>query len=175
MSHREGIAMSNKFDLNKLFINYLPPMNQFGPIEGRKYTLTHSDEMGALFLTIGRKYDYAAIDQKLRDEVLAEWKTQDGEYMLEGKVYISGGEYDQQLSKIRFMIFKKEMELALMGLIFGEKTLYVNYPWLLDCSIWIQFESIYSEYNQKIYYGTPRQYLVTAIQESNKKMSETQA
>ncbi|MBM4763457.1 staygreen family protein [Bacillus sp. B15-48] len=152
----------NKFNPDKLYVKYSPPMNGFGPIEGRKYTLTHSDETGELYLTIGRKYDYVEFDQKLRDEVLGEWKTRDGEYMLLGKVYISGGEFDEKFAKVRYLIFKKELELALTAIIYGDRNLFLHYPWLLDSSIYIQFESIYPEYDQILYYGTPRQYLAAA-------------
>ena len=43
----------------------------------RKYTLTHSDFTGDLFLTIDKDYDKVALSnwytKFMRDEVLAEW------------------------------------------------------------------------------------------------------
>jgi hypothetical protein len=164
--------MISKFDSEKLNVNYIPPMNRFGPIEGRKYTMTHSDETGELFLTIGNKFDFSMIDPRLRDEVIAEWRTKDGEYRLMGKVYVSGGEFDAKFSKIRYMIFKKEVELALTGIVYGDQNIYLQFPWLLDSPIFIKFDSVFPEYEKIIYYGTPRQYLFAA---ANKVKTKTQA
>jgi hypothetical protein len=47
------------------------------PVTPRRYTLTHSDITGDLFLTIGPAFDQAQISGRytrlMRDEVLAEW------------------------------------------------------------------------------------------------------
>ncbi|RSD26059.1 staygreen family protein [Mesobacillus subterraneus] len=149
----------SKFNPEKLNVCFIPPATGFLPLEGRKYTLTHSDMTGELFLSIGNVYDYQAINYKMRDEVLADWVTMNGEYMLYGKVYISNGEYDPNMSRIRYMIFKRELDLALTGIIYGDRTFFTNYPWLLDAPIYVQFSSIYPEFNKVAYYGTPRKYL----------------
>ena len=64
-------------------------------ILSRKYTLTHSDFSGDLFLTIGKDYDYKKVKQVyvrfMRDEVLAEWKNKEAKYELHIYVHISGG------------------------------------------------------------------------------------
>mgnify|MGYP001152798325 CR=1 FL=1 len=63
--------MSN-FNPNKLWINYrLSNLNQIQP---RRYTLTHSDETGELFLVIGSDFAYEKFTT-MRDEVAAEWMT----------------------------------------------------------------------------------------------------
>lgn len=149
----------NKFNPEKLTVKLIPPATAFYPIDSRKYTLTHSDITGELFLGIGNVYDYQAIDYKMRDEVLADWMTINGEYVMFGKVYISNGEFDYNMSRIRYMIFKKELDLALTAIIYGDKSFFTFYPWLLDAPIYVQFSSIYPEFNQVLYYGTPRKYL----------------
>lgn len=149
---------------SKLFTKYLVPVTPFQPLEWRKYTLTHSDSTGQLFLSIGSKYDYGAINYKFRDEVLAEWVSEMGKFKLFGRVYVSGGEFDENSAKVRFLIFQKELSLALKAIIYGDQTFFTNYPWLLDAPIYIRFESIYPEYNQIAYYGTPRYYLYSSSQ-----------
>ncbi|WP_210366839.1 staygreen family protein [Bacillus sp. REN3] len=149
----------NKFKPEKLAVKLIPPATPFEPVDRRKYTLTHSDQTGELFLSIGAAFDDNAINFLIRDEVLAEWTTREGEYLLYGKAHISNGEYDLNMSKIRHLIFKKEMDLALTALIYGDKSLFTNYPWLLDAPIYIQFQSVFPEFNETIYYGTPRNYL----------------
>lgn len=129
------------------------------PVDGRKYTLTHYDTTGELFLSIGNHYDLPAINLKIRDEVLATWTSQNGQFIFQGKVYVSGGEFDEHSSKQRFMIFQKEMKLALTAIFYGDHRFFSFYPQLLNSSIFIYFESIFPQYNQVLYYGTPRQYL----------------
>jgi hypothetical protein len=145
---------------SKLSVSYQAPATPFRPVEGRKYTLTHSDTTGQLFLTIGCEYNYSAINYSMRDEVLAEWVPQLGEYSLCARVYVSGGEYDENYTKVRFMIFQKELNLALKAMVNGDQALFSNFPWLLDASIYVHFESIYPPFNQVIFYGTPRNYLI---------------
>jgi hypothetical protein len=149
----------SKFKPEKLKVTFIPPATAFVPIDGRKYTLTHSDITGELFLSIGNVYDYQAINYEMRDEVLADWITINGEYLLYGKVYISNGEYDRNMSRIRYMIFKKELDLALTAMIYGDRSFFTYYLWLLDAPIYVQFSSVYPEFNQIAYYGTPRTYL----------------
>ena len=50
-----------EFTPDKLEITLIDPVTENGPVEGRKYTLTHSDETGMLFLDIGNVYNYSAI------------------------------------------------------------------------------------------------------------------
>lgn len=161
----------SKFKPEKLSVTYIAPATSFEPIDCRKYTLTHSDSTGELFLSIGITYDYQAINFAMRDEVLADWITNNGEYLLYGKVYISNGEFDRNMSRIRYMIFKKELDLALTGIIYGDRSFFTFYPWLLDAPIYIQFGSIYPEFSKLEYYGTPRKYLNLA---NRKKTPETQ-
>lgn len=154
----------SKFNSSKLAVRYLPPATEFRPVDRRKYTLTHSDSTGDQFLAIGGYYDVNAINTKFRDEVFAEWLPQMGQYVLSGKVYISGGEFDEQYSKVRFLIFQKELDLALTAIIYGDRSFYSNYPWLLDSPIFIHFESAYPQFSKILYYGTPRQYLKADVQ-----------
>lgn len=161
----------SKFKPDKLSVKFIPPATSFEPVDSRKYTLTHSDTTGELFLSIGSRYDYQAINFVMRDEVLAEWITRNGEYLLYVKVYISCGDYDKNMSRIRYMIFKKELDLALTGIVYGDRGLYTYYPWLLDTPIYVQFVSVFPEFNTMEYYGTPRKYLNMA---KRKKTPETQ-
>jgi magnesium dechelatase len=63
----------------------------------RRYTLTHSDMTGDLFLVIAREYDRKAIaglyTRIMRDEVLAELTDEGGSIELRIYCHVSGG-YD---------------------------------------------------------------------------------
>ncbi len=145
----------------KLSTNYIGSTNSFYPLLGRKYTLTHSDQTGQLFLDIGTRYNLSSINLKMRDEVLAEWKiNNDGILILFGTVYVDHGEYSKEEAFYRYKIFHKEMPLALKAIINGDISFYSYYPFLLNAPIVIYFQSIFPEYNGISNYGTPREYLV---------------
>uniref|UniRef100_A0A942T2I7 Staygreen family protein n=2 Tax=Neobacillus citreus TaxID=2833578 RepID=A0A942T2I7_9BACI len=150
--------MSPDFNPSKLHVNCLsssPSMQVYG----RKYTLTHSDTTGDLFLSIGYHYDLKGINVSKRDEVLAEWMTtKKGAPILSGNVYVSGGEFDEQTAQRRFLIFQRELNLALSAIIYGDQRLFRQYPELLDANIFIHFNSIFPAFNQTMYYRTPRYY-----------------
>lgn len=150
--------MSN-FIPSKLSTTFFAPVSAYCPVKGRKYTLTHSDKTGELFLSIGCSYDYKTIDNKLRDEVLAEWVPYMGNFMLWGSVHVSGRDFDENIARIRYVIFQKELQLALTAIIYGDRDIYSNYPWLLDAPIYVRFESDFPQFNKVFYFGTPRAFL----------------
>lgn len=153
------------FSPKKLTVNLISPAAFAHPIEGRKYTLTHSDVTAELFLDIGYVYNDKVINPKMHDEVLAEWKKDShGRLSLLGIVYVDGGEFSQKVAGTRFSIFKKEMATALKGIVYGDQPFYVYYPFLLDAPIFIHYLSIYPEYRETAFYGTPRQHLYQIYQ-----------
>ncbi|PLR82442.1 hypothetical protein CVD25_13900 [Bacillus canaveralius] len=156
----------NKFDPAKLSTDIKAPATQFGPVDNRKYTLTHSDTNGEFLLKIGCHFDLDAVNSKQRDEVFAEWKPKSGQYILFGRVYISNGDFDEKYSQVRFLIFQRELELALTAITYGDQAFFTYYPWLLDSPIYIQFESVYPQFNKIVYQGTPRQYLNVALKKT---------
>lgn len=155
----KGAHSMKTFQPDKLSVTYLPPATPFFPVEGRKYTLTHSVETGELFLSTGHVYDRANINIKMRDELVAEWIPRLGEYTLWGQVYVSGGEYDEKYAQVRYLVFQREIETALQAIVNGDQTFFTYFPWLLDAPVYIQFDSVFPQFQKIMYYGTPRQYL----------------
>ncbi|WP_078552167.1 staygreen family protein [Bacillus alkalicellulosilyticus] len=149
------------FDPEKLTTHLTAPATSVQPVQGRKYTLTHSDETGELFLDIGTEYNYQAIDWDMRDEVLAEWQIdQLNRLFLVGKAHVDEGEFSKEQSQFRYNIFRKEMSLALKGMFYGDKNFFANYPTLLHSPIFIRYTSKYPEFDHTLYYGTPTDYLI---------------
>ena len=60
----------SKFQPEKLNVSYKDEIRTKTFLFPRKYTLTHSDESGELFLSIGKNYDFDQINYNIRDEVL---------------------------------------------------------------------------------------------------------
>lgn len=151
--------MSN-FNQESVTVRTMPPANSCYPIKGRKYTLTHSDVTGQLFLDIGCEFNTDAIDPKLRDEVLAEWHIDRSQTLnLIGKVNVDGIHESEIISKNRFDIFKREMKTALKGIVKGDQQLFKKFPDLLDAPIFIYFESNFPQYDLVYFVGRPKHYL----------------
>ena len=124
----------------------------------RRYTLTHSDSTGDLFLTISPNYDEEQISgfytRLMRDEVLAEWvKNDNEEYELHLYLHVSGG-FCFGWAGLRDRIFRHHLPLVLEVLKFGDKKMYENMPELEDSSIIIHFQSRKNRYCKDENYGT---------------------
>ena len=67
-------------DPKRVFVQYRDNMQPNEPIIHRKYTITHSDTTGELFVFIGNEY---AEDQvgELRDEVRLSWEKRNNNYV----------------------------------------------------------------------------------------------
>ena len=134
----------------KLYVKYGPGATTTEPIIGRKYTLTHSDITADLFLTIGIEYAYDEINE-LRDEVLAEWQTYEGNPIL--YVYVYVGQFGPVITAIRDTIFRRELPLALEAIRYGDSEFFMKYPQLDNTLIWIFFDSPNPDYNKFEYWG----------------------
>ena len=146
-----------KLDPDKLSVEYKPGVTPFSPISPRRYTLTHSDETGELFLTIGPEYDYTNVNP-MRDEVLGEWRYEGKEYIFFGKVYVNG-KFGPIQAGIRNRIFIRELPLALEAIRYGDRKFFNANPALKDAHIYIYFESSYPRYDREDYWGTFQEYI----------------
>lgn len=68
-----GVDCLSQFNPVKLSVQYRNGITAMHPIIPRRYTLTHSDDTGELFLTIGSEYAWDKVNFQMKDEVLAEW------------------------------------------------------------------------------------------------------
>jgi hypothetical protein len=147
-----------KLNPDKLYVEFRPGVTMTEPIIGRKYTLTHSDITADLFLTIGLQFAYDKVNA-MRDEVLAEWRTNNEFPFLYGYVYIDG-KYGPAFSIVRNAIFRRELPLALEAIRYGDRRLFIAHPDLDNAPIWIHFDSENQEYNRLEYWGTPNDYKI---------------
>lgn len=127
-----------------------------GPIIGRKYTLTHSDITADLFLTIGLQFAYDKV-HAMRDEVLAEWRTNNGIPFLYVYVYVDG-QFGPVVSAVRNEIFRRELPLVLEAIRYGDRMFFMAHPELGNAPVWIHFDSANPVYNRFENRGTPNDY-----------------
>ena len=146
----------NKLDPEKLKVNFGVGTGNTQPIIPRKYTLTHSDSTGELFLTIAAKYDYDKITE-MRDEVLAEWGMINNEYALMANVMVDK-EKNPVMSAIRNRIFVKELPLALQAIRYGDNEFFKENLSLDKAPIYVKFNSVYPMFNRIELWGTPSDY-----------------
>lgn len=148
-----GVDCLSKFIPEKLSVEYMGGVTPTGPIIPRCYTLTHSDLTGDLFLTIGIHYAWGKINP-MRDEVLAEWKSNGSLLYYYVYLYVDQGEYNENESKKRNEIFRRELPLALTAIRYGDRFLFDAYPHLDQASIIINFMSVYPQFARQENWGT---------------------
>lgn len=135
-----------KLKPEKLFVEYRQGITKKEPIFNRYYTLTHSDETGELFLTIGSMYAFDKVNS-MRDEVLGQWIKYNDEYFFYIYLLIDGGEIPPSKAEIRDKIFRKELPLALEAIRYGDRELFKANKELDNAHIIVFFSSSMQEYN----------------------------
>lgn len=148
--------MNRLFNPEQLYIDFREGVTTTQPLIGRKYTLTHSDKTGELFLTIGLKFAYDKISN-MRDEVLAEWREDSNSDYLFVYIYLDS-QADSDVTAKRDKIFRQELPMALQAIRYGEQRLFDARPDLDEAQIWIMFDSTDPELNRYDYYGTFAEY-----------------
>jgi hypothetical protein len=132
-----------------------------GPLLPRRYTLTHSDSTGELFLTIGPEYDKEQISglytRLLRDEVLAEWRDDAQGPALHVHCHVSGG-LVMGPAGWRDQIFRRELPLVLEALRYGDRGLLDARPDLDEAPIRVHFHASQARYDRVESWGTPSDY-----------------
>jgi len=146
------------FSPEKLFAEYREGVTATTPFVPRRYTLTHSDKTGDLFLNIGTNYAWDKINA-LRDEVLGEWKTCGSSLCYFIYLYVDQGEVNQNVSAKRFEVFRRELPLALSAIRYGDRCFFNTTPFLDQAPIIITFISSYPQFARQEYWGTFQRFI----------------
>jgi hypothetical protein len=156
------LSILNISGLEKLHIKFMNGVHSRRPIAGRRYTITHSDFSGDLFLSVGLEFDRKAISgfytRLMRDEVLAEWLKQEENFSLH--IYIMSVGIILGTAAWRYSIFKRELPLVLRCICTGDKDLFNEHPNLKDSIILVHFKTKNKKYNKVERWGTPKDYLI---------------
>jgi hypothetical protein len=138
-----------------------------GPVTPRRYTLTHSDTTGDLFLAIGPAFDKAQISgwytRLMRDEVLAEWlQDDDGQAALHVYCHVSGG-LVFGTAAMRYAIFRQELPLVLECFRHGDRQLYEARSELDQAPVLVHYRSSRRRYRRIEQWGTPADYRIKGL------------
>jgi len=116
----------------------------------RKYTLTHSDRTGDLFLNIGTEVDQAAISgwytRLMRDEVVAEYLLKNDGPELHVYCHVSGG-FVLGTAGWRYGIFRYHMPMVLQAFYYGDRRFLKTNPAYEHAPIFVHFQSTRSRYH----------------------------
>ena len=145
----------------KLHLTYLTGANPEQLILPRRYTLTHSDRTGELFLSIGREYDTRQTSRLytrlMRDEVLAELSGEGDRLVFKIYCHVSGGVI-VGTAKWRYKIFQSELPLVLESIRYGDRILFEHNPELNKAQILVHFQSTTSWFNKVENWDTMAKY-----------------
>jgi len=132
------------FDAAKLHVTFASEARPDGPLAPRRYTLTHSDVTGELFLTIGADYDRRALRglqvRLERDEVLGEWVLSDSGPRLELRMAAQGGVPLFGTGAMRCDIFRRYRPMVLGAMRYGDRSLVEAIPELDDAPVLASFD-----------------------------------
>ena len=145
---------------DKLHVTYLAGTTPESLTLPRRYTLTHSDITGQLFLSIGNEYDTKQISRLytrlMRDEVLAEFAEEDS-MVLKVYCHVSGG-FVLGTAKWRYNIFRSELPLVLEAIRYGDETAFKQNTQLYNTPVLIHFRSNDKRFNKVENWGTVADY-----------------
>ena len=154
----------SRLNPDKLHTRFAPGSTPTGPVTPRRYTLTHSDATGDLYLTIGPDYDREQISRwytrLMRDEVLAEWRGERAGPSLHVHCHVSGG-IVFGTAGLRDGIFRRELPLVLEALRYGDGALFAGHPDLDQAPIYIHFHAAQERYDRVEMWGVPADYDTT--------------
>jgi hypothetical protein len=129
----------------------------------RRYTLTHSDMTGDLYLTVGTKFDKQQISglytRLMRDEALAELKNEGGQAVFHVYVHVSGG-IAFGLAGWRNEILHFHMPMVLEAFRYGDREIFQAHPELDEAKVIVHFASHRRRYHQTEDWGQIKKYQV---------------
>ena len=150
-----------RLDPDKLHVTYLTGTTPESLVLPRRYTLTHSDITGQLFLSIGNEYNTKQISRLytrlMRDEVLAEFASEEDSLALRVYCHVSGG-FVFGTAKLRYSIFHSQLMLVLEAIRYGDRALFEQNPKLDNTPVLIHFKSTDRRFDKVENWGTMADY-----------------
>lgn len=127
----------------------------------RRYTVTHSDKTGDMFLTIAPDYDRQQFagwyTRLMRDEVLGEWLDDGSDPALHVYCHVSGG-LVFGWAGLRDWIFRRVLSLSLETICQGDEALFRARPDLAAAPVHVHLQSSRRRYRRIETWGTAGDY-----------------
>jgi hypothetical protein len=159
-------ALMSNLRPEKLHVKFIGDSDPEGPKSPRKYTLTHSDISGDLFLSVGTEYDHDAISgfytRMMRDEVLAEYLQGNDGPELHVYCHVSGGLVVGSASW-RYAIFQQHLRQVLQAFHHGDEVFLTANLEINNAPVIVHFHSTNRRYNLTERWGYLPNYQLTEV------------
>ncbi len=156
---------------DKLHTGFLAGVFPQDPMIPRRYTLTHSNYTGELFLSIGPEYNTAQLSgicaRLMRDEILGEWQ-EANPVALHLYCHVNGG-WVLGPAAARYKLFKRELPLIVEALRYGDRRLFSAHPNLDQAPIIIHFSSTDQRYDKIEHFGQPGDFNIRTVRKTTKR------
>jgi hypothetical protein len=151
-------------DPEKLHVRFIEPKPSSAEFTPRRYTLTHSDRTGDLFLTIAGDFNLKQVSgfytRLMRDEVLAEWRDAADGPELHVFCHVSGGLVLGSASW-RASIFEHHMPQVLQAFRYGDREHFQSNPVLDRAPVYVHFRARQAHLNKAVFWGTCGEFTIT--------------
>lgn len=141
----------SQLDPGKLHVTFHEGMSPRKLSLPRRYTLTHSDRTGDMFLTIAADYDREQISglytRLMRDEVLAELVRTGQTFLLHVYCHVSGG-LVLGTAGWRDGILRHHMPMVIEALRYGDRELIRVRPEIDRAGVMVHFQSSHAGYHR---------------------------
>lgn len=121
----------------------------------RKYTSTHSDETGEIFLAVDKKYYKPYLEneesQKVESQVIGKWVKKKNKYKILLKVVVSSEKNPN--AKLRYDIYQRELPHVLKTIALAESCTMKHDDNIKKAKIYVKFDSIDPKYQKVQYWG----------------------
>lgn len=145
---------------SQLFISFDEGVTDTKPLIGRKYTITHSDTKGDVYIRISDRFYVEVYDSLytriMRDEVLAEWKTGPELHIY---LHVSGG-LIVGTDSWREKIFRKHLSDVIEDIRYADDKLFRKYNYLDNCDVYVHFISHRDRFDRIERFGKLKEYRV---------------
>jgi hypothetical protein len=151
----------NRLNPEKLHVTYLNGISREKLILPRRYTLTHSDSTGELFLSIGYDFDRNKISslytRLMRDEILAEIVNNEEAFLLRVYCHVSGG-FIIGTAGWRYNIFQNELPLVWETIRYGDRAFFNENLKVDNAIVEIHFQSNHKRFSKVENWGLVSKY-----------------
>ena len=154
----------SRLNPDRLHTRFAANATPIGPASPRRYTLTHSDSTGDLFLSVATDYDRKQMGswytRVMRDEVLAEWRDDGSGPTLHVYCHVSGGLIVGSAGW-RYQIFRRELPLVLEAFRHGDRAFLDSHADFEHAPVVVHFRARQAQYRRSEPWGSLADYRVT--------------
>ncbi|NMS90704.1 hypothetical protein HGQ85_12245 [Clostridioides difficile] len=146
----------NSTNLN---VNMVYPVSATEPIRFRRYTVSYSEDMSNIYLTIATYFDTLSLGTVSIDKVYGQWAWVVGD-IYDLNLFVFVGNYPYEIARNRYDAFVNILPIAITSIVNGDRLFLVSNSCLLNSKITVRFISSHPTLNRTIDYGSIRNFVL---------------